>query len=285
MAEVVFDDLPAGGPLLARSLARIGARPRKVSALPEARVTVKGHRQDAGRLARYDAVCGFTLRDAVPPTWLHVLTFSLQLALMSRREFPFGLAGLVHVSNDMTLLRSVGLGDALDLSVRAAELAPHRRGATFALIGEVRVGKELVWRGSSTYLARGVATDGEAVRPERLDEPDALDSQAWRLPADLGRRYAAVSGDVNPIHLSPLAARALGFRRTIVHGMWTHARALAALEGRLPPTYRVVVDFTKPILLPGRVGFAARARDEGCAFAVRAPNGTPHLLGQLTPAG
>ena len=283
MGEVVFADLPAGGPLLARSLARIGARPRKVSALPEARVTVKGHRQDAGRLARYDAVCGFTLRDAVPPTWLHVLTFSLQLALMSRREFPFGLAGLVHVSNDMTLLRPVGLGDELDLSVGAADLTPHRRGATFTLIGEARVGEGLVWRGTSTYLARGVATDGEAVRPERLDEPDTRDSQAWRLPADLGRRYAAVSGDVNPIHLSPLAARAFGFPRTIVHGMWTHARALAALEGRLPSAYRVRVDFTKPILLPGQVGFAAQQSSAGIGFAVRSRSGTPHLLGQVTP--
>lgn len=283
MAEVVFDDLPAGGPLLARSLARIGARPRKVATLPETRVAVKGHRQDAGRLARYDAVCGFTLRDAVPPTWLHVLTFSLQLALMSRREFPFGLAGLVHVSNDMTLLRPVGLGDELDLSVGAADLTPHRRGATFTLIGEARVGEGLVWRGTSTYLARGVATDGEAVRPERLDEPDTRDSQAWRLPADLGRRYAAVSGDVNPIHLSPLAARAFGFPRTIVHGMWTHARALAALEGRLPSAYRVRVDFTKPILLPGQVGFAAQQSSAGIGFAVRSRSGTPHLLGQVTP--
>ncbi len=146
--------------------------------------------------------------------------------------------------------------------------------------------KGLVWRGSSTYLARGVATDGEAVRPERLDEPDTRDSQAWRLPADLGRRYAAVSGDVNPIHLSPLAARAFGFPRTIVHGMWTHARALAALEGRLPPTYRVVVDFTKPILLPGQR--RVRRAGQGRGVCLRRPGAERHApsarCNALTPA-
>ena len=39
----------------------------------------------------------------------------------------------------------------------------------------------------------------------------------WRLSGDLGRRYAAVSGDHNPIHLYPLTAKALGFPRQIAH--------------------------------------------------------------------
>lgn len=41
--------------------------------------------------------------------------------------------------------------------------------------------------------------------------PDARANAVWRVSADVGRRYATVSGDVNPIHLSALAARALGF--------------------------------------------------------------------------
>src|SRR6266487_1403229 len=46
----------------------------------------------------------------------------------------------------------------------------------------------------------------------------------WELPADLGRRYAAVSGDRNPIHLYRLTAWLFGFRRPIAHGMWAAAR-------------------------------------------------------------
>ena len=282
MAEVLYPDLPAGGPLLLRSLVRVGGRPRRVSALPPTVARVRGHRQDVARLARYDEVCGYTLRDAVSPTWIHVLTFGLQLALMSQRDFPFGLAGLVHVSNDMTLLAPVHVADPLDLSVRASGLAPHRRGATFDLLGEARVDGQVVWQGRSTYLARGVAVPGEPEPRMRAKDPGVRVSQVWRLPADLGRRYAAVSGDVNPIHLSALAARAFGFPSMIVHGMWTHARALAALEGRLGTTYRVAVDFTKPIPLPGRVGFAAQEDGDGIRFAVRSRSGTPCLLGDVT---
>jgi acyl dehydratase len=103
----------------------------------------------------------------------------------------------------------------------------------------------------------------------------------WRLPGDLGRRYGAVSGDRNPIHLHALTARAFGFPRAIAHGMWTKARALAALEATLPDAYTVDVAFKKPILLPGRVTFAA---EEG-RFVVRSAKDPDviHLEGTVTP--
>ncbi len=107
----------------------------------------------------------------------------------------------------------------------------------------------------------------------------------WRLPADLGRTYAAVSGDANPIHLYPLTAKALGFPRQIAHGMWTLARSVAAIENRLPEAVTVEVAFKKPVFLPGTVAFAARRDDERWTFAMTSPkDGLPHLLGRATPA-
>ena len=40
---------------------------------------------------------------------------------------------------------------------------------------------------------------------------------------DTGRRYAAISGDYNPIHLSTISAKMFGFKTAIAHGMWTLA--------------------------------------------------------------
>ena len=50
------------------------------------------------------------------------------------------------------------------------------------------------------------------------------------LAKDLGRRYAAISGDYNPIHLGALSAKLFGFKQAIAHGMWSKARCLAALD-------------------------------------------------------
>lgn len=118
------------------------------------------------------------------------------------------------------------------------------------------------------------------------DRPDAAapppPAAVWRLPAGLGRAYAAVSGDRNPVHLSGLVARGFGFPRRIAHGMWTMARCLSQLSGRLPDAFTVEVEFRSAVLLPSTVAFAADRVADGWDFSVRGyPTGRPHLSGTL----
>lgn len=278
-------ELPGvGGLMLKAGLTAVG-RPGASAGLPDRSAVVTNLAQDPARLAAYNRVCGFTLRNEVPPTWLHVLTFPLHGYLMAERDFPFPLAGLVHVTNEMTLHRPVSVSEKLHITVTTRNLAAHKRGATFDLAGKIRVGSELVWTGVSNYIALGAKMPGEpAAGAERLELPEVAPSQFWRLPADLGRQYAAVSDDNNPIHLYPATAKLFGFKRPIVHGMWTHARALAALEPRLPSSYSVKVAFTKPIGLPGRATFAAQPVGDDWRFAVLNTDGTkPYLVGEVTP--
>ncbi len=107
----------------------------------------------------------------------------------------------------------------------------------------------------------------------------------WRIPDDAGRRYAKVSGDVNPIHLSGLTAKAFGFKRAIAHGMWMKARVLAALSGRLPDAFTVDVAFRKPVFLPSTVTLSTAQARGGWDVAVRnATSGTDNLLATVRPA-
>jgi acyl dehydratase len=262
-----------GAPNLAVLLARAAATSRgRSGALEDVEVRRDEVRVERTGLAAYDRVCGFALRDALPATYLHVLVFPLQVALMIDRSFPLGLAGLVHVRNRIRVHRPVDAGEVLSLRSSAHALRPHPKGAQVDLVGEVRVGDELVWEGVSTYLARGASAPGE-VGPESPVTvelgPDTRPNAVWHVPADMGRRYASVSGDVNPMHLSSLAAKAFGFPRMLVHGMWTKAHALAAIESRLPAAYVVDIAFSQPLLLPSVVNFLAQQRDQGWDFAVR----------------
>jgi hypothetical protein len=43
----------------------------------------------------------------------------------------------------------------------------------------------------------------------------------------MGWRYGRITGDFNPIHISRVLARLLGFERDLIHGMWSAARCLA----------------------------------------------------------
>jgi acyl dehydratase len=267
----------------------IGGRSKDV---PETVLVVPEAKVDPDRLADYCRVCGFTLRDTLPLTYPHMLAFPLHMSLMAEEDFPFGAVGLVHIANEITQHRAIRLGETMEIRVSATPLAPHPKGRQFAFVTEARVGEELVWESRSTTLRRGSGGDESAAdKPGAFESTDfeALPAAAeWKLDAGLGRRYGAVSGDRNPIHMSEWTAKPLGFPKAIAHGMWTKARALAALEGDTPDSARAEVRFKRPILLPGRVSFASAPRVEGAegeiAFAVRdARKGTPHLEGLLTP--
>jgi acyl dehydratase len=247
---------------------------------------------DPVHLAAYAKVCGFRLRDELPATYLHVVAFPLHMALMTDGRFPFGAVGLIHVRNRIVRHRPVRLEERVSMRVHATALEPHARGRAFTIVSEAHAGDELVWSDETTILRRersDVNGAGAGAGASRAvpPEPPAPSAQ-WRLPGDLGRRYAAVSGDRNPIHLRDVPAKLLGFPRTIAHGMWTKARCLAALESRLPGAFAVEARFRRPVLLPSTVTFAAADEDDGTAirFAVRAArDGTPHLDGRVAPAG
>jgi acyl dehydratase len=280
----VLHDAPSLPALFAR--AAVTGRGRGGD-LPDTRLARTGVIADPAQLAGYARVCGFGLTDELPPTFPHVLTFPLQVALMSDRSFPLALVGLVHVRNRIEVLRPIGTGEALDLEVWAERFATHRAGATVDLCASVTAGGEEVWRGRSTYLARKATAPGGAPASETdVEVGDLPDGTIrWRVPDDIGRRYAKVSGDVNPIHMSSLTAKALGFKRAIAHGMWVKARALAALEGRLPSATSVDVAFRKPLYLPSMVTLAtAPVRPGGWDLAVRnATTGTEHVVGTVRP--
>jgi MaoC like domain len=255
--------------------------------IPELELTLAGVRAEPADVAAYARVCDFTLSDTLPATYPHIQAFPLHMALMADGGFPFGAVGLVHVSNRIVQHRPVRIGEPLDLRVHGTPLESQPRGRTFSIVSEARVGEELVWEGVSTMLRRGGGGDGGAKdpKPAAHDEDSVAPNAQWRLPGDLGRRYGAVSGDRNPIHMHSLTAKPLGFPRAIAHGMWTKARCLAALQSRLPDAFAVEVRFRKPILLPGTVAFSSSDDGEAIDFAVRGiRKGEPHLEGRVEPA-
>src|SRR5688500_7686367 len=94
--------------------------------LPDTRIARKGVPVDRAHLAAYARVCRLPLNDVLPATYPHMLTFPLQLALMSDRSFPFGLPGLVHARNRIEVLRPIGADALLDMEVWAENLTTHR---------------------------------------------------------------------------------------------------------------------------------------------------------------
>jgi acyl dehydratase len=254
--------------------------------LPDVELVTRGIRPDAERLTAYQELVGEPVNDALPAGFLHVLGFPLGIAMMARPDFPLPALGMVHVSNRVEQHRAVVLGEVLEVRLRVERLAAHRKGTTADFVAEVTVGGSVVWRGVSTYLARGVRhPDAVPDETERREFTPPGPTAKWRVGRDVGRRYADVSGDRNPIHTSRLGARAFGFPRPIAHGMYTAARALAGVgPAARGAAYRWEVEFATPVLLPSTVGVRVTPDDAGgWALAAWSRSSKPHLTGTVRP--
>lgn len=252
--------------------------------VPDLVLARSGVRIDRSDVAAYAGVCGFSLSDTLPATYPHVLAFGLHMTLLTDASFPLTPLGLVHLDNTITSHRPVRAEEVLDLRVHPTALRPHAKGRLVDVISTAHVGDELVWEDTTTLLARGPGDRSVAADSPVRALVAPTGPVTWRLPADLGRRYAAVSGDSNPIHLYGLTAKAFGFPRQIAHGMWTKARCLAALQGRLPASFTVEVAFKKPVLLPETVLFGTSPGPDGALrFGVTSRSGAEHLVGRITP--
>ena len=259
--------------------------------LPSIAYRVRKVRIDAERARDFDHLMGGPATDLVHLGVLHVLAFPVSLALMARRDFPFPLLGLVHLRNQVLQHRPVKVGDLVDVECRVRDLRPHRKGRTFEAVSTI-LGEdgEIIATDVSTYLVKGgkpsaaepsgtapssaasagavppsVASSAESAgatganastsvggRSRRDFEPPQPTGR-WVLGADTGRRYGAVSGDVNPIHLSAVTAKAFGFPSAIAHGMYTASRAFTEARVDLSKPLRWDVTFDAPVTLPGSV--------------------------------
>ena len=309
-AVLELSAVPSLGPLYARGVAgsalaaaRPGGAVRPEDLRPDA-LLVRGVQADAAHLTAYQHLLGEPASDRLPAGFVHVLAFPVATALMVRSVFPLPLLGMVHTRNRVEQRRPVVLGEALDLRVHAERLQAHHAGVTVDIVAEASVDDEVVWSGRSTYLAKGVRWAGDprpsgaegTAAPEKEGFVPPVPTGQWRLSPDVGRAYAAVSGDRNPIHLSALAAKAFGFRRTIAHGMYTAARALADVGPERGDAFVWDVTFAKPVLLPSTVtmrvgpdrtaGSVPPGTRQTVGFAGwDQKRGTKHFSGTVAPLG
>ncbi|MFT4253851.1 MAG: MaoC/PaaZ C-terminal domain-containing protein [Caulobacter sp.] len=263
----------------ARGLLR-GATPR---VLPPASLHAEGVWVRSEAVAAYAGLCGFAPDAGAPPTFAHVLAFPLQMRIMLAAGFPFPVMGLVHIHNRIRQRAPLRIGESLTIGARTGRLLAHDKGRAFSLETWVLRDGATVWEGESTYLRLGKPGHGA---PAPALETSAAETpvETWRVPADIGRRYARVSGDANPIHTSPLGARLFGFPGPIAHGMWAKARAVAALTaGQAVEAIEVETAFRAPLLLPSeaRLSSGPNGAFELTSGEAATDGGRTHLRGRI----
>lgn len=250
---------------LARS-ARAGLhRKNGVLGLPGARHRLENLTASPEKVGEFQELMGRPQGEFLPSGYIHILTFPVAVSVLARPDFPLPLLGMIHLRNEIHHLRPIALDEPLTVTAWVENLLPHRSGTQVDVLVDVESASEPVWKGRSTYLAKGVhsavtGSDSDSTAAESgngTEETPDYPTGEWSLAKDAGRRYAAVSGDYNPIHLSALSARALGMKRPIAHGMYLASRMAAeAGPGEATP-FRWTVEFRAPVALPASVFISA----------------------------
>ena len=262
MAETVLKEMPSLTKLYLNAAATAAKgrllRSEPVVALPATAVEVRGVRADLAKVTEFAHLMGEPARDVLPSGYLHAFAFPVAMSVMVAHDFPLPLLGMIHLRNHVQQLAPVQFDEELSVRAWARDLAGHRSGTQVQIVAEIHNndGTHLLWRGVSTYLAKGVylpGLDKPTVADERVDFFPPAPTAQWRLGVDTGRAYAAVSGDFNPIHLSVLSAKALGLSRSIAHGMYAAARVLATVPVAKPAAFSWDISFDSPVFLPATV--------------------------------
>lgn len=280
--QIEMNAIPAMASMLLRTATTRKKKQLEPTFLPLA-ITARGVRADRNKLQKFRQVCGFSDEGNLPLTYPHIMAFALHLQLMLEPEFPFSPIGAVHIRNRIRQQRAIKADESLDFSVRFEGAEQVRQGYEISFVTEVRINDELTWDDLSVMLVRKGGSGAKKDRVATPLAPDYQQSVSWQLATNKGREYAAASGDYNLIHLYPLSAKLMGFKRHIMHGMWSKSRAIAHL---LPKYYQgpasVDVAFKLPIFLPATITLLFNSDDNGSVFELKDGNGKkPHLAGEL----
>jgi acyl dehydratase len=160
--------------------------------------------------------------------------------------------------------RLVPVDNGLELYIEFDALHDGKLFCRSTLIGLYKyAGKRPLAKSSTDAKVTEVELPADLQALERRDgRLGPENKEKWEVPASEGRKYAALSGDYNPIHLSPLMAKLIGgFKGAIIHGKWTLAKACAGLRrrGYLRPSSGkgvfVECSFRSPLVMPGKADF------------------------------
>jgi acyl dehydratase len=238
-----------------------------------------------------DFVAHFGFRTDAPLCYLYTLAQRAQLHLMLSPEFTIASPGMVHLENYLT--KHADYLPTTPFGIEASIAVEYKESGSLVPVSEIRFYQEgkLVATNRSVYLARR-RSKSKSGKKKATARPQAFGpvhyQTNWELAAGLGKVYAELSGDRNPIHTSRLFAWLAGFPRPILHGWYSVSKIEQTIEAQFAyAASELGVKFMAPVLLPGEVQLQLqKGEDATIAYQLRTPHSDKLLLsGQLSSGG
>ena len=288
--ELDYSTPPSFGGLYKKLLFKKSKPVKPGESLPDFVATWPGAKADAAKVKAYCEACGFTEDGNLPITYPHVLTSYIHLGILAHDKFPLSPMGALHMRNHIVQHAPIPVGATMDVVVRGARSRVVKAGLEFDFTTEITVDGAVPWESISTYMVRGkkFGEPGDPPAIAAMPPVEKVDiEKGWPVPKKMGRRYAKISGDYNPIHISKILAKIFGFKRDLVHGMWVLGKTVSSLPApEASPAQRVDVSFKGPVFMTHDVKLQAEAKGGGHAFQIYVSgNDRPCIQGDYVTVG
>lgn len=224
--------------------------------------------------------------DPIAPPMFHVRPLiKLMLDCARDPELGIDMLRLVHGEHSMDFHRPMVDGDVLALGAELLAVDEKPSGTIFTFGLTASVDGEPVCSGRTAYFVRAKSPPPKQPGPkkERAEPPPPAFSLEQQVSDDQAVRYAAASGDDNPIHTDEDVAKKAGLPRTILHGLCTMAlaqRDLIARHGGDPRALASIQARFAGMVYPGDT-LVLKGWEDGSTvrFQTDGPKGKPVLIG------
>ena len=218
----------------------------------------------------YREACGVGNDGNHPVLYPHVLTSAMHIHLLTDKRFPASALGAVHSRIHIIQHRPIKETETVDLQCAISASRTLKAGLETDITTTLRADDACIWESVSSYIFRGKQF-GTAGDPHPLSQFDELGDPTleaeWHVPANMGKRYAKITGDYNPIHVSKFLAKLFGFKRDIVHGMWCLCRCLAHIQDfSYDQPVRLDAAFKGPVFMDSDCTMKGHEIDSGFMF-------------------
>ncbi|GMH75788.1 hypothetical protein TrLO_g2664 [Triparma laevis f. longispina] len=252
--------LPSLGGIYLRAVASF----IKSSTLPKGQTTIPSITLNVSSLGQFDTkhITSFksqvniskVLEDHLPSTYLQCVTMSMPMEILSRTDF--NILGSLHESCKIKSFRPVSTSESLSAS---ATLIPE---VELSDKNDVLLRIALTINDSNNEPVQTIENKYRILNPKRhlikservkTEPPNYAEWERFEFsyPVTAGRTYAGLNGDINPIHVSPLAAKLFGYKSCIAHGMFSVCNMFSLDDDT--GKNEVLGEFIRPVILPEKV--------------------------------
>jgi hypothetical protein len=228
-------------------------------------------------LKEYNDLVGWR-NEVIHPIFPYAIITHLHYRLVNNISFPFSPYGLLHKKEEIILFKNLKKGN-WKFKSSIIKYQKVNSGIEFDMISDLYIDNQLSWRSTTTALKKL----RKNIKKEQIEIEKLNIIKEISLSKGMALKYAWISKNIDPIHISSFLAKLMGHKGSLMHGMWGLARVLSCMDFPFDKPLEVICRFVSPMYLPCKAEIGIAKNETGSDFCLYSgKNQKPFFIGSYS---